>query len=97
MLPASILHAQPVVPTDGKTCFCLQHGSGQIQPGCVGSKGPNDFYATATCWDEESQAIGPTITVDRSWTIMPEGQSSCAPCDRRPRRSVPELPRQGRN
>ncbi len=96
VLVAEPLQAQPAaVPTDGRTCFCLRHRSGQSLAGCVGSKAPNDFYATATCWDAEKPATGPSVTVDGSWSVVPDGQGQCAPCDRRPRRSTPETPRQG--
>ncbi len=95
-LSAGSLRAQPAaVPTDGRTCFCLRHRSGQSLAGCVGEKAPNDFYATATCWDEERQQTRPPVTVDSSWTVMPAGEGSCAPCDRRPRRTGPEVPREG--
>lgn len=92
-LAAGPLRAQPAVPTDGRTCFCLRHGSGQTLAGCTGSRAPIDFYATATCWDQERQAAAPPVTVDGGWAVLPDGQGACAPCDRRPPRIGPEVPR----
>ena len=85
----SLAFAQPVVPTDGHTCFCLQHPTGQVLRGCLGSKAPVDFYASASCWDSErSVRMGP-VTVDRAWTFVPADQGVCSPCDRRPHRDTP--------
>ncbi len=84
-LSAGSLRAQPAaVPTDGRTCFCLQGRGGQTVAGCVGEKAPNDFYATATCWDERRRARTREVTVDGGWTVVPDGQGFCSPCDPRP-------------
>jgi hypothetical protein len=84
-LSAGSLRAQPMaVPADGRTCFCLQDHGGQTLAGCVGEKGPNDFYATATCWDEQRRTRTREVTVGRSWTVVPDGLGFCSPCDRRP-------------
>jgi hypothetical protein len=86
----SLAFAQPAVPTDGRTCFCLQHqATGQVLRGCFGSKAPADFFATASCWDSERPAEMAPITVDRGWTLVPADQGVCSPCDRRPHRDTP--------
>ncbi len=89
------LQAQAPPPTDGRTCFCLRHStSGQVIAGCTAISLPNATYARAICWDAEAQQERPPLTVDGSWSVVPNGQDACTPCDRRPRGNIPEVPRQ---
>ena len=88
------LNAQAPPPSDGRTCFCLRHSaSGQVIAGCTAIRPPNATYARATCWDEEAQQERPPVSVDGTWSVVPNGEDACAPCDRRQRRNIPEVPR----
>jgi hypothetical protein len=78
---AASVHAQVPIPTDGRTCFCLEERGQDALTGCVGEKGPNDFFATATCWDEQRRMRTREVSVDENWTVVPDGQGFCRPCD----------------
>jgi hypothetical protein len=87
--------AEPV-PTDNQTCFCLRHtASGAVATGCHASKGRNDAYATATCWDEQAKKTGEAFTVDNRWSLIKADEDRCLPCERRPPPSRYEIPRKG--
>src|SRR3954468_15539777 len=86
------VHAADTVPADGKTCFCLEHQkSMQRLMGCKAVRGPQDFYATATCWDAERKRNGSPLSVTSEWAVIVDGQDRCTPCNPRPRptRDVP--------
>jgi len=75
-------------------CFCLSHSTGAILRGCEAYKAPTDFYSTAVCTDPESGKKSQQ-TMYSDWKRIEAGADRCAPCQRAPRGTAPEVPRGG--
>lgn len=66
--------------SDGRTCFCLRHDSGQFLRNCTGTKLGLDFYVTATCRGQDP--AGPTSSnpVRPPWSVVQANDPGCDPC-----------------
>jgi hypothetical protein len=74
--------AQQPAPTDGTTCFCLQHDDGlkQVIRNCRGFRPPKASEVTASCRGDDPATDPTKITVAPPWTVILEDQQGCKPC-----------------
>jgi hypothetical protein len=68
-------------PTDGLTCFCLQHrASKQVLHGCKGTLLPKATLVTAICSGEGPKSRLSRLNVAPPWSVIPDGAEYCNPC-----------------
>ena len=92
-LTGEVFAQQQAAPTDGTTCFCLQHDDSlkQVIYNCTGFRPPKATEVTALCKGEDPTAKPSKFTVAPPWTVILKDQDGCRPCERE--RATIKVPR----